>query len=238
MLLLLVMAGEFAQRQMYTFVMGHMNQETPAMNTHAAGEGADPGNETDAVDESKDIKKIALTFDDGPNQNHTEDLLDGLKERNVKATFFLLGERVERFPEIVKRIHDEGHLIGCHGYEHVDLNKLSQEDAYAQVEKTNDLIFQITGDYPEYIRPPFGSWKQDLDAQTFMIEVLWDIDTLDWSCKNVQKIESCIIGQVKDGDIILLHDAYDTTLSATFSVIDQLKTQGYEFVTVDELILE
>lgn len=176
--------------------------------------------------------------DDGPNPNHTEALLDGLKERGVKATFFLLGERVERFPEIVKRTQEEGHLIGCHGYKHVDLNKLSEEDAYAQVEKTNDLICQITGEYPKYIRPPFGSWKKDLDARTNMVEVLWNIDTLDWSCKNEQLIVYTITSQLQDGDIILMHDAYDATLAATFDIIDILRSQGYEFVTVDELIFD
>ncbi|MDD6306240.1 MAG: polysaccharide deacetylase family protein, partial [Clostridiales bacterium] len=117
-------------------------------------------------------KKVAITFDDGPNPDYTEPLLEGLKERGVTATFFLLGKEVERYPEIVKDIHDNGHLIGTHSYEHVNLKNLCDAAAIEQVDKTNAAIQEITGEYPEYIRPPYGSWKCNLDYETKMIEVL------------------------------------------------------------------
>lgn len=124
------------------------------------------------------VKKVAITFDDGPNPDYTESLLTGLKERGVCATFFLLGKEVEKYPHIVADIYQNGHLIGTHSYEHVNLKNLCDEAAIEQVDKTNQAIHEITGEYPEYIRPPFGSWKCNLDYETKMIEVLWDIDTL------------------------------------------------------------
>ena len=110
--------------------------------------------------------------DDGPNPDYTEELLTGLKERGVNATFFLLGKEVEKYPEIVKDISDGGHLIGTHSYEHVNLSNLSDAAAIEQVDKTNAAIYDITGKYPEYIRPPYGCWKCNLDYETKMIEVL------------------------------------------------------------------
>lgn len=130
------------------------------------------------ADSNASIKKVAITFDDGPNANYTEMLLDGLKERGVHATFFLLGSETEKYPQIVEKIHKDGHTIGTHSYEHVNLKNLSDKKAIEQVDKTNKAIYEVTGEYPEYIRPPFGSWKANLDYETSMIEVLWDIDTL------------------------------------------------------------
>ena len=117
--------------------------------------------------------------DDGPNADYTELLLEGLEERGVRATFFLLGREVEKYPDIVKEISDSGHLIGTHSYDHVNLKNLSDAAAVEQVDKTNQAIHEITGEYPEYIRPPFGCWKCNLDYETKMIEVLWDVDPLD-----------------------------------------------------------
>ena len=125
-------------------------------------------------------KKVALTFDDGPNPEYTEKLLNGLRERGVKATFFLLGAEVEKYPDIVKQMYEDGHLIGNHSYEHVNLSTLSDAEAVQQVDKTNQAISRITGENPEYIRPPYGCFKSNLDYKTTMIEVLWDVDPLDW----------------------------------------------------------
>lgn len=183
-------------------------------------------------------KKVALTFDDGPHPVYTPMMLDGLKEKNVKATFFLLGQQVEKYPHIIKRMSEEGHLIGNHSYKHEQLSKLSSIQACSQVNRTNELIYTITGTYPEYLRPPFGDWKDDLDCDVNMIEVLWDLDTLDWSTQNKAKIVKKVVTNIKEGDIILMHDSYETTVSAVMEIIDILQKEGYEFVTVDELILE
>lgn len=183
-------------------------------------------------------KKVALTFDDGPHPVYTPEMLDLLKEKNIKATFFLLGEQVEKYPDIVKRMNDEGHLIGNHSYKHEQLSKLSSVQACSQVNRTNELIYAITGKYPEYLRPPFGDWKDRLDCEVNMIEVLWDVDTLDWSSQNKDKVVSKVMKNVEEGDIILMHDSYESTVKATAEIIDRLQKDGYEFVTVDELIFD
>ncbi len=188
--------------------------------------------------EQEEVKKVALTFDDGPNACYTEELLDGLAVKEVKATFFLIGKKVDESPEIVKRIFEEGHLIGNHSYDHVNLNEMSEEKACEQIHKTNEAIKNVTGMIPEYLRPPFGSFKKNLDSDMNMIEVLWDVDPRDWSVKNTGKVVNRVVTNVQDGDIILLHDEYATSVAAAMEIIDILKSQGYEFVTVDELIFE
>ena len=183
-------------------------------------------------------KKVAITFDDGPNEDYTQMLLEGLKVRNVPATFFLLGKEVDKYPELVKEIQEEGHLIGTHSYEHVNLSNLSDEAAIEQVDKTNEAIYAITGQYPEYIRPPFGCWKANLDYETTMIEVLWDVDPKDWKTSNSDVIASRVLDKVEENDIILLHDASESSVQAAFKIVDALQADGYTFVTVDEILFD
>ena len=187
---------------------------------------------------SGEMKMVALTFDDGPNPDHTKDLLAGLKERGVKVTFFLLGAECEKYPEIVKEIHEDGHLIGVHSYEHVNLSNLTDEAAIEQVDKTNEIIRKLTDTSCEYIRPPYGCWKCNLDYETKMIEVLWDVDPLDWKTDNSSVIAKRVMDKVQENDIILLHDASESSVNAAFQIIDELQGEGYSFVTVEELILE
>ena len=181
--------------------------------------------------------QAALTFDDGPDTSYTPLLLDGLKERNVRASFFLLGEKVEQYPELVERMQKEGHLVGNHTYHHVQLNKLNETKAREEILKTNNLIYETTGVYPLYLRPPFGAWKKNLELCVEMLPVFWTIDTLDWKVKNTEKIVRTVKEQIEDGAIILMHDEYDTSVEAALQVVDELKNQGYELVTVDQLIL-
>lgn len=183
-------------------------------------------------------KKVALTFDDGPSPECTEDLLEGLKERNVKATFFLIGEKAEENPELVKKIQEGGHLIGNHSYSHVNLGILSCEEACEQIQRTNDVIEQASGVIPQYLRSPFGSSQKNLDCKMNMIEVLWDVDPRDWEIQNTAQIVNRVVTNVEENDIILLHDGYETSVAAAFEIIDILQKQGYEFVTVEELIFE
>ena len=182
-------------------------------------------------------KRVAITFDDGPNPDYTRELLQGLKERGVLATFFLLGVEIEKYPELVELMHKEGHLIGTHSYQHVNLCNLTDEKAIEQVEKTNELIEELTGECPQFIRPPFGNWKKNLDYETTMIEVLWDVDPLDWNTGNTGAIVKRVLKSVEDGDIILLHDASQSSVDAALQIIDRLQQEGYLFVTVDELVL-
>lgn len=194
-----------------------------------------PAKEEQVVTEKK---KIALTFDDGPNEKYTPMLLDGLKERNVCASFFLMGKNAESYPDIVKRIQKEGHVIGNHSYSHVQLDAMKEVEACQEMTRANKVIAEITGETPNYIRPPFGAWSHNLDCITNMIVVLWDVDPLDWKCQNTDLVVKRVASKVKEDDIILLHDSYQSTVEATFQIIDTLEEEGYEFVTLDEMILE
>ena len=185
----------------------------------------------------EEVKKVALTFDDGPNPDHTETLLEGLKERNVKATFFLLGKNVKENQELVQRMQAEGHLLGNHTYNHVQLNKIPETTARQEILKTNNEIYEATGKYPEYMRPPYGAWKKNMELCVEMLPVFWDIDTLDWKSQNVDAILKAAGEEPEDGSIILMHDEYQTSVEAALLIIDRLKEKGYEFVTVDELIV-
>ena len=176
--------------------------------------------------------------DDGPDPDYTKMLLAGLRERGVKATFFLLGKQVDRYPEIVAEIYEDGHLIGTHSYEHVNLKNLSDAAAIEQVDRTNQAIYEITGEYPQFIRPPFGCWKCNLDYETEMIEVLWDVDPLDWKTSNSDVIAKRVVDKVGENDIILLHDASESSVNAAFKIIDALEKEGYTFVTVEEILFD
>lgn len=186
--------------------------------------------------EDDELKMVALTFDDGPHAKYTKALLDGLKEREVKATFFLIGESIEGKEDLVKRMSEEGHLIGNHTFYHTQLTKVSTEDACTEIWKTNTTIYEVTGKIPEYIRPPFGEWNEKLSCAVEMIPVLWDVDPLDWKYQNKDRIVKHVINNIKDGDIILLHDVYESSVEAALEIVDRLKEEGYIFVTVDELI--
>lgn len=131
--------------------------------------------------------KIALTFDDGPHPVYTEELLDGLKKRKVMATFFLIGNNIEGNEEIVKRMAEEGHLIGSHTYNHVQLNKLSELKAKEEILKGCNKIYETTGVCPSFVRPPFGEWKKNLDFCVTMLPVFWNVDSLDWKLQNTEK---------------------------------------------------
>ena len=182
--------------------------------------------------------KVALTFDNGPHPVYTPQLLDGLNERGVHATFFVVGKNILGNEALLKRMETEGHLIGNHTYSHVKLSELDIARACAEVEKTNALICEVTGKEPEFIRPPFGEWKKAMECSFEMIPVLWDVDPLDWTTKNTALVVERVLKDTKPGDIILLHDYYQSSVDAALGIVDALTERGYKFVTVDELILE
>lgn len=181
--------------------------------------------------------KIALTFDDGPNPGSTPVLLDGLKERDVKVTFFVIGQNAEKYPDIVKREAGEGHIVGNHTYNHVEITKISEEEARAEIMDTSNLVEQITGWPTEYMRPPFGAWQKELELGMDVMPVLWTVDPLDWTTENEDEIVNKVVTQAKENDIILLHDCYKSSVNAALRIIDILQKEGFEFVTVDELLL-
>lgn len=194
----------------------------------------------ESVEESgvKEKPSIAITFDDGPSSRYTGRLLDGLKERNVKASFFLIGENAKENPELVERIYKEGHLIGNHTYSHVQMTHLSEEAAVGEIEKTDQVISAITGEHVAYMRPPFGAWQRELEVRMEVLPVLWSVDPLDWTTENVDEIVSKVVTEVEEGDIILLHDCYASSVEAALRIVDILQKEGYEFVTVDRLLID
>ena len=185
---------------------------------------ADPVAETlsDRKD-NEDRPRAALTFDDGPHATYTPLLLDGLHKRGIHATFFLMQK--------------DGHLIGNHTYDHVQLDKLPGDQACQQILKTNNEIYEITGEYPLYLRPPYGAWPKNLELCVTMLPVFWDVDTLDWKSKNVQSVEEIVKREVKDGSIILMHDSFPTSVEAALEIADMLTEAGYDLVTADQLLV-
>ena len=187
---------------------------------------------------AENVKKIALTFDDGPHPTYTPLLLDGLAKRKVKATFFITGENAEAYPELVKRMQEEGHLIGNHTYSHIQLTQGNREKFKGELIKTNEIIEEITGQGVTYVRPPYGSWDKSFEKELNMIPVLWNIDPLDWCCNDA----SCVIRKVEsaagEDAIILLHDSYPSTVTAALQIVDDLQQRGYVFVTVEEILFD
>ena len=202
------------------------------------GEAGRAGGAGHAEQPPEEKKKIALTFDDGPHPIYTERLLDGLAERGVKAAFFLLGCNIEGNEGIVRRMAEEGHLVGNHTFYHVDITTLPQEEACAEIQDTSRKITEITGEPVEYVRPPFGNWNKELECELMMIPVFWTLDTLDWSTRNTDLLVEQVVSEAEENDIILMHDSYDSTVKAALRIIDLLQAEGFEFVRADELILE
>lgn len=192
------------------------------------------------ADSMAEKPKIAITFDDGPNAIYTPKLLDGLKERGVKATFFLIGQNIEKGDnsEIVKRMYDEGHLIGNHTYHHVEITKVSNEEAYKEIMMTNEVIMNITGEEVQFMRPPFGLWQKELEKKIHVLPVMWSIDPLDWATENVDEVVNKVVTETEENDIILLHDCYDSSVKAALRIVDLLEAEGFQFVTVDELMAD
>lgn len=195
---------------------------------------------TGVIDEKEDVDtpKIAITFDDGPHPYYTEQLLDGLKERGAKATFFVMGKQAEVYPELVLRMHEEGHLVGNRTYSHMQLGKNNRETFKAELIKTNEVLQGITGEEPQYVRPPYGSWDKNFETELVMIPVLWTIDPMDWCSSDVKGIVKKVTQKAKENAVILLHDEYESSVTAALEIVDILQKQGYEFVTVDEILFD
>ena len=189
-------------------------------------------------EEEEIAKKIALTFDDGPHPKYTELLLDGLKERNVAATFFVTGENAEKYPEIIRREQEEGHLIGNHTYSHIQLTSRNRETFREELVKTNGILEGITGEKVSFVRPPYGSWDKSFEKELNMFPVLWNIDPLDWCSHNAECIAARVVEKAGDGDIILMHDYYETSVTAALEVVDALQKRGFQFVTVEEILFD
>ena len=181
-------------------------------------------------------KLVALTFDDGPHPDYTGPLLDGLKQRGVRATFFLVGTQIQYAPELVPRMAREGHQIGVHTYSHVSVTGLEQEEFRLQVEGTRRLICSMLGERELWLRPPYGILDENAQSWADGPVILWSVDPEDWKDDKVKRIKEHLVTNVRDGDIILMHDIYPSSVEAALAAVDELKRQGFCFVTVAELM--
>ena len=187
--------------------------------------------------ELADSKLIALTFDDGPHPKYTPKLLDILNEQDVLATFFVVGSQIELYPDIVSRAFSEGHQIGNHTYNHIDLRSATEQQLQEEITETANQIEAIIGKKPNIMRPPFGSYNDQVLAAADAAIIMWSIDPEDWNPHyDSSHIYSQVIQQAQDGDIVLLHDIHGSTIEAIESIIISLKEEGFTFVTVEQLI--
>lgn len=193
-----------------------------------------------SFDESKVGKTIALTFDDGPHGTLTPRLLDVLKAKKVKATFFVMGVKVIMHPDILKRALAEGHEIANHVWDHPVLSKIPRDQVYDQIERTNKAIQDATSFTPKVMRPPYGNTNRGLNNFIFNKEklkvIMWSYDTLDWKRPAPSEIVSKTVPNIKGGTVILCHDIHPGTIEAMPDLVDKLLAAGFTFATVTELV--
>ncbi|MCM3762174.1 polysaccharide deacetylase family protein [Alkalihalobacillus oceani] len=190
-------------------------------------------------------KLVALTFDDGPDDIYTPQILDILKEKNAVATFFLVGEEIQAYPDMVRRIVQEGHGLGNHTWQHPNLATIWTEKVREEIKKTQQAMLEVVGRQPDLFRPPYGSLtKADLALlnEIGLRNILWSVDTLDWSGRSADEILLTVHENISKGGIILQHNfgstehVLDGTIEALPKIIDELREEGYTFVTVQTLL--
>lgn len=189
----------------------------------------------DSAQEAVEPKYIAITFDDGPKRTTTVRLLDGLRQRGVPATFFLVGELVPGNEDILRRMVLDGHEVGIHSYTHGRLTALNDADFSAEVDRAGVVLSNTVGQETYLLRPPYGDVDPGVLRRAQGPIILWSIDPRDWSDRNTERQVAEILTQAKDGDIILLHDIYESSVETAFQVIDSLQQNGFYFLTVSDL---
>ena len=197
-----------------------------------------PGGEAMPADGGAEIpageKYVALTFDDGPRRGTTHRLLDGLKERGAKATFFLIGQQIEDNAALVARMAEEGHQIGNHTWSHQRLDGILPDEAAQEVARTEAALEALLGGGEYWLRPPYGQVAEGVELGVPMVK--WCVDPRDWESRDAEKVTRAILDCVEPNSIILLHDIYSTSVDAALRVVDRLQEEGYWFVTVEELL--
>ncbi len=186
---------------------------------------------------AEDEKYVALTFDDGPSGRFTRRLLDGLAERDAKATFFLCGYRIAQYPKETQRIFDEGHEIGLHGYTHNCMKPMSRRQIAKELADTKALLPE--GCKALWLRPPGGCCSDGVRqvAEVTNLSILdWSVDPRDWATRDTAAVGRFVVNRIQDGDVVLLHDMSDSSVDAALAIIDELQAQGFRFVTVSELV--
>lgn len=181
-------------------------------------------------------KYIVLTFDDGPLDPMTPSVLKTLREKEVKATFFLLGQNAKERPDLVKQIQDEGHELASHSYSHPQLTLLSKEAVEKEVKETDRAIFEATGILPRTFRPPYGAINPTVANIIGKPIIQWNIDSLDWQAKQKEATINQVTQTASAGGIVLMHDIQPATVAALPVIIDNLSNQGFQFITIEELL--
>jgi len=181
-----------------------------------------------------DKKTVAFTFDDGPSYYDIE-ISKYLKENHSKATFFIVGNRVGNYKEVIKILSDTNMEVGNHTYSHKQLTSISNTQITEQINKTNKIYYELTGSSMSLYRPPYGAINNRVLNLINMPSILWSLDTLDWKYRDADKVYDAIINEVEDGDIILMHSLYPTTLEAVKRAVPELYKRGYQIVSVSEL---
>jgi peptidoglycan-N-acetylglucosamine deacetylase len=183
---------------------------------------------------------IAITFDDGPHAENTPRLLDMLKQRGLKATFFVVGQCAAEYPDIMKRIVKEGHEVANHSWSHPQLSGMREGSVTDQLQRTHDVIEQTTGVATKLLRPPYGAFTANqrnwASHKWGYKTILWDVDPLDWKYRNAEHVKSAILKGTVNGSIILAHDIHKSTIDAMPGTLDGLTARGFKFVTVSELL--
>ncbi|MBK1855801.1 polysaccharide deacetylase family protein [Verrucomicrobiaceae bacterium 5K15] len=183
---------------------------------------------------------VAMTYDDGPHPQNTPRLLDMLRKRNIKATFYVIGRSVNLYPQITRRIVAEGHEIGNHTWTHPKLTALSDSAVRSELNRTRDAIIASTGVKPRTMRPPYGALRQDQRAWIYKEygypTILWSVDPEDWRRPGVSVVTSRIVNNTRNGGIVLAHDLHKPTVDAMPGTLDGLLRKGFKFVTVSQLL--
>lgn len=182
----------------------------------------------------KDAKLVAFTFDDGPSK-YTLDIINILEEYNASATFFEVGYNIKAHPEITKEVFDRGFEVANHTTDHSKLTKLTEAKYLSKINDNNALFKELTGKDMPYLRPPYGSYNDKIKANAGVPIVTWSLDTRDWESRNKDKVIEMVMNNIKEGDIILFHDLYESTRDAVKELMPLLKEQGYQAVSVGEL---
>ena len=179
-------------------------------------------------------KAVALTFDDGPSK-FTSEIMDALEAYDGRGTFFVVGERLDEWSDTLKAENDRGHQIGSHTYSHPNLTKLSEKHIREQFDETQALVLKYVGEEPAILRPPYGSINELVKATIPVPMIKWSVDSRDWDSRDAASVYDVITSSVVDGDIILMHDLYDSTAEAVRRVAPWLHEQGFQMCTVEEL---
>lgn len=218
------------------------NTTTPPKDTESSGhqgksdsDTTEDGTEGSTEEVDNGIKQIALTFDDGPDPKVTIQILETLDKYDAKATFFMLGSRVEYYPEVAKKVQEAGHELGNHTWNHPDLTKAGVAKVRNEINETSSIIENVTGQKVTAFRPPYGAVNKTVRSQTNLPVVLWDVDTVDWKHRDSNQLLAHVKGATKDGSIILMHDIHQSTADGLDAVLAYLQSEDYTFVTVSEL---